>query len=80
LLLFRGRYTVFPPGQPPVTRWLPGRLARCAARHFELVAVYAPQVARPGEAPQRVSASLDDWRRLPATQFLLLQFQRRSPP
>ena len=79
LLLGSGRFTIRPPNQPPVTRWLPHRFGRRAAPWFDLTAIYAPQVARPGEAPRRVSMSLDDWRSATLTQFLFLQFQRRAP-
>lgn len=67
-LLWKGGYTTRLHGSIPVTRWLPGRLARQAAPHFELTSIYAPDTASAGNPPK-------PWPRMAATQFLFLQFQ-----
>jgi SAM-dependent methyltransferase len=78
-LLWHGRYTKPLHGVIPVTRWLPGRLAREAAAFFELTAIYAPETALTGQSPRRVTFSAPgDWTRIAATQFLFLQFHRRT--
>ena len=77
-LAVEGRYTTQLHGIVPVTRWLPGRLARQAASHFTLASIYTPDTAAPGELPVRVRlANSRDWRRIAATQFLFLVFAPR---
>jgi SAM-dependent methyltransferase len=76
-LLSTGAYTTYLHGSIPVTRWLPGRIARQANPHFELTSVYTPDPVG-GAPPCRVRlASPRDWPRLVATQFLFLEFDRR---
>jgi SAM-dependent methyltransferase len=78
-LLWQGRYTTRLHGSIPVTRWLPGRLARQAAPLFELTSIYAPETAPAGRPPRQVTFSRSgEWPQIAATQFLFLQFQRKT--
>lgn len=78
-LILGGSYTVPLHGVIPVTRWLPGRLAQQAAPFFQLISIYAPKTTPTAKPPPRVRLSAPgDWTNIAATQFLFLQFQRRS--
>ena len=77
-LLWRGRYTTQLHGVIPVTRWLPGRLARIARPFFELTAIHVPVSDPPGCPPTRLNPSVLCAPRHAATQFLFLQFHRNA--
>ena len=77
-LLLRGHYTTQLHGVIPVTRWLPGRLARFARPFFELTAIHVPVSDRPGRPPTRLNPSVLCAPRNAATQFLFLQFRRNA--
>jgi len=79
-LLCRGRYTTHLHGVIPVTRWLPGRMARLARPFFELTAIHVPATDRPGQPPKRLNPSGLCAPRNATTQFLFLQFQRNARP
>jgi len=77
-LLVHGRYSVAG-AQAPITRWLPGRLAREAGVDFALDAIHAAPA--PGQvAARRVTpASPPDWPAIAASRYLFLTLRRRQP-
>lgn len=76
-LWWTGRYTKLLHGEIPVHRWLPGRLAAEGAPHFHLAAIHAPDTSGENHPPRRVEfASMRDWPRIVATQFLFLELHR----
>jgi len=77
-LLRQGRYSV-PGAQSPITRWLPGRLAREAGAGFALDAIHAPPAQGQVAARRVEPASPADWAAIAASRYLFLTLRRREP-